>query len=106
MRSISPPRTLVLGEALAGARRHELLGAGACGHAGRGDPHHVARAPLQREGAAVEGVDLLGGDPGDGGGLVLGVARLDRHLGARGPLAFAHKLGNVRARVSARKGDS
>ena len=33
--------------------------------------------------------------PGDRGRLVLGVARLDGHLGAAGALAFTHELRNV-----------
>ena len=45
--------------------------------------------------AAVQRVQLLGLDPGDGCGLVLGEAGLDRHLGAAGALALAHELGDV-----------
>src|SRR6185312_6136587 len=41
-------------------------------------------------------VDLLRLDAGDGGGLVLRVARGDRDLGAAGALAVAHALGDVR----------
>ncbi len=45
--------------------------------------------------AAVQRVQLLRLDPGDGRRLVLGEARLDRHLGAARALALAHELRDV-----------
>ena len=50
---------------------------------------------LEGNGAAVQCVDLLGLHAGYRRGLVLGVARRDRHLRALRPLARAHELGDV-----------
>jgi hypothetical protein len=58
-------------------------------------PTSAAGAVLERDGAAVERVDLLRLDARDRRGLVLGVARGDAHLRALGALARAHQLGDV-----------
>ncbi len=50
---------------------------------------------LRGDRRAVERVDLLREDAGDGRRLVLRVARRDRHLGAARALALAHALGDV-----------
>ena len=80
---------------LAGALGHELLGAGAGGHAARGHPDNGPGSVGERDSPAVKRVDLLGLDPRDGGGLVLGIAGRDRDLGAAGLLALADELGDV-----------
>jgi hypothetical protein len=82
-------------QALARAAGDELLGARAGRHALRGDADEPARAALGGDGRAVERVDLLRLDAGDGRGLVLGIARGDRDLRAAGALAVAHPLGDV-----------
>ena len=97
---VEDPLDLVLAEAvveqpLARAAHDELLGAGAGGDALGGDADEPPRAGGRGHGDAVEGVDLLRRDARHGGGLVLGVARGDRHLGARGALALAHELGDA-----------
>ena len=79
-------------EALTGARGDQLLGARAGRHAGRRDADGAPRAVLERDGAAEQRVDLLRLDPGDRRGLVLRVARGDRHLRALGTLALTHQL--------------
>ena len=82
-------------EALAGRAGDQLLRARARGHALRGDADQPARAELGADRRAVQRVQLLGLDPRDGGGLVLGEARLDAHLGAAGALALADELRDV-----------
>ena len=59
------------------------------------DADDAPRAVLEGDRAAVQRVDLLGLHAGHRRGLVLGVARRDRHLGALGALARAHELGDV-----------
>ena len=73
----------------------ELLRARARGHALRGDADDAAGAALGRDRAAEERVDLLRRDARHGRGLLLGVARGDRHLGAQRVLALAHELGDA-----------
>ena len=85
----------VLGEALARAGGDQLLRARAGGHARGRHADHAARAVLEGDGAPVQRVDLLRLHARDGRGLVLGVARGDRDLGALGALARAHELGDV-----------
>src|SRR5207253_8550157 len=82
-------------QALAGAARHELLGARARGHSLGGDADEPTRAALGRDRRAVERVDLLRRDTRDRRGLLLRVAGRDRHLGAERVLALAHPLGDV-----------
>ena len=82
-------------EAQARLAGDELLRARARGDALRGDADEPARALRGRHRRAVERVDLLRLDAGDGGGLVLGVARGDRHLGAQRVLAVADALGDL-----------
>ena len=95
MRSISLGAEAVGLEPLAGARGDELLGARARGHALGGDADQPAGAERGGHRDAVQRVDLLGQDVRHRRGLVLGEARLDRHLGAAGALALAHQLGDV-----------
>ena len=59
IRSICAVVEPLLGEALAGARGDELLGARAGGHAGRGDADGAAGAVLEGDRAPVQRVDLL-----------------------------------------------
>ena len=83
---------------------HELLRARARGHARRRDAHGAPRAVREGHRAPVQRVDLLCLDARDGRRLVLGIARGDRHLGALGPLARAHELGDVlRERLGAER---
>jgi hypothetical protein len=98
--ALEDPPDLVVGEAVlvqALARRahDELLRARAGGHALGRDADHPARAVLGRHGRAEQRVDLLREDAGGRGGLVLGVARRDGHLGAGRALALAHELGDA-----------
>jgi hypothetical protein len=86
----------VVEQALARAVHDELLRAGACSQALRGDADEPARAGGGRNRHAVQRVDLLRQDPGDRRWLVLGVAGGDRHLGTLGLLALAHELGDAR----------
>ena len=80
---------------LAGRAGDQLLRARAGGHALSGDADQPARAELGADRGAVERVQLLGLDPGDRRGLVLGEARLDGDLGAARALALADELGDV-----------
>ncbi len=73
----------------------ELLRARACGDALGGDADQPAGAGLRADRRAVQRVQLLGLGAGDGGGLVLGEARLDRDLGAARALALADELRDV-----------
>ncbi len=95
MRSICSSLKPSLDEALAGAGGDELLCARAGGHARGRDPDHAPGAVLEGHRAPVQRVDLLRPHARDRRGLVLGVARRDRHLGALGTLAGAHQLGDV-----------
>ena len=92
---------LVVGEAvgrqaLAGAVGHQLLRARAGRHALGLDPDQATRPSLGRDRRPEQRVDLLRRRFGDGGRLVLGVARRDPHLGAASLLAVAHALGDMR----------
>ena len=93
-RSASLVEALLL-EALARAAGDQLLRARARGHALRGDADQPAGADLGGERRAVQRVQLLRLDPGDGGRLVLGEAGLDGHLGAARALALADELRDV-----------
>ena len=84
---LEDPLDLLRGEvlrlqALARARRDELLRARARRHAGRRDADDAPRAVLEGDRAAVQRVDLLRLHARDRRRLVLGVARRDRDLGA------------------------
>ncbi len=83
------------GEALAGAGGDQLLGAGTGGDAGCRDADDAPRAVLVGDGAPEQRVDLLCLNAGDGGRLVLRIARRDRDLGARRALALADQLRDV-----------
>src|SRR3954468_1739612 len=85
----------VVGQALAGGAGDELLRTGARGHALRRDADDAARAALAGHRAAEQGVELLRLDARQGGGLVLGEARLDRDLGAPRVLTLANEFGDV-----------
>src|SRR4051795_9082053 len=85
----------VVDQALACGAGDELLRAWARGHALRRDADQAARAALAGHRAAEQRVQLLGLDARQRRGLVLGVARLDRDLGAARVLALAHELGDV-----------
>ncbi len=91
---LSVVKSIVL-QAFTGAGGDQLLRARARGDSLRGDPDQPSGAELGRHGHAVQGVQLLGVDPGDGRGLVLGEAGLDADLGAARALAGAHELGDV-----------
>jgi RNA polymerase primary sigma factor len=85
----------LLGKSLASEAGDHLLGAGAGGHAlgldsgqGPGPALGVDRRPEQH-------VDLLGLDAADRGRHRLGVAGLDRDLGAKAALTLADLLGDV-----------
>ena len=85
----------VVGEALARTSGDELLGARARRHARGGHADRAPRAVREGHGTAEQRVDLLCLDARHGSGLVLGVARGNRHLGAQRILALAHELGDV-----------
>src|SRR4051812_32867086 len=92
---------LVVGEAVvvqavARCGHDHLLRARARRHTLRGHPYEAARAAFGRHGRAVERVDLLRRHAADRCRLVLGIARLDVHLGAQRLLALADQLGDVR----------
>src|SRR4051794_34806134 len=73
----------------------ELGGAGGGGHALCRDADPVAGAVVERAGRSVEGGQLLGGDAGDGGVLVLGVPRIDGGLCVGSDLASADAFGDM-----------
>ena len=107
--ALDDPLDLLLGEPVGGqplarARGDQLLRARARRHARRRHADDAPRAVLEGHGAAEQRVDLLRLDARDGRRLVLGVARGDRDLGARGLLALAHELGDVlRERLGAER---
>ena len=95
------PLDLLLGEFLARAAAPRARAAmSSCAHGQAvmpvaDDADGAPRAVLEGDGAAVQRVDLLRLHARHRRRLVLGVARRDRHLGARGALARAHELGDV-----------
>ena len=100
---LEDPLDLGVGEAvgqqpLARARLDQRLRARAGGHPLGADADKSARSRFAGHRRAEQRVDLLGLDARYRGRLVLGVARLDVHLGAQRVLAVAHELGDVAAR--------
>ena len=95
IRSISSGSKPCVEQTLARRAGDELLRARARGDALGGDADQAPRAELGADRRAVQRVQLLGLDAGDGRRLVLGEARLDGHLGAARVLAAAHELRDV-----------
>ncbi len=85
----------ILAEAGVGGRGDQLLRAWTRGHPLCGDADQGARPRLGADSAAVERVQLLGLNPGDRCGLVLGEPRTDGDLRAAGALALSHERGDV-----------
>src|SRR5262249_46279237 len=85
----------LLREPLAGAVLDQALRAGAGGHALCLDSDQRAGPAVGCDRGAEEGVELLGGESGDGGRDSLGVAGRDAHLGSQAALSLADSLRNV-----------